>query len=270
MSVAEAAAHVGRDASWLHKGERAELAFRRSDVAKLLDLYGRKDAAEIETVLAVATDARKLGWWQRRYGPDALPEWFTRYIGLERGASRIELVQSQLIHGLFQTPEYAHAILANRPGPINPSLLHERVAIRMERQVILAGDDPTPVTLVLDESALHRRVGTVEVMAAQLFHLAEMSQRPTVDLRILPFAAGVSSELTFAILSFPQLAGLARREEDDRMVYVGVHTDALYLEEPPEVASFAALLDDLQAAALSRVASTKLLTDMAERGIGTS
>jgi len=45
--------------------------------------------------------------------------------------------------------------------------------------------------LVLSETALLTAVGSEQIMSDQLSHLRALSRRDHVDLRVLPFAAGV-------------------------------------------------------------------------------
>ena len=61
---------------------------------------------------------------------------------------------------------------------------------RLERQRILDGEKPPTYHLVLDEAALHRAVGSAEILRAQLENLAEAIQRQIVTVQVLPFAVG--------------------------------------------------------------------------------
>jgi hypothetical protein len=44
--------------------------------------------------------------------------------------------------------------------------------------------------LVLDEAALHRRIGEPEVMREQFAHLRQAASRPNITLQVLPYQAG--------------------------------------------------------------------------------
>jgi hypothetical protein len=48
---------------------------------------------------------------------------------------------------------------------------------------------------VLDESVLYRLIGSPAIMAAQLAHIAGMSERPNVSIHILPSANGANAGL---------------------------------------------------------------------------
>ena len=62
----------------------------------------------------------------------------------------------------------------------------EHVAVRLGRQAILERPKPPHVVVVLDEPVLHRLIGSPQVMADQLTHIAEMSERPYVSVQVIP------------------------------------------------------------------------------------
>src|SRR5690606_15910610 len=63
--------------------------------------------------------------------------------------------------------------------------------LRAGRQKILERNgDSARLWVVIDESVLYRQRGDANVMAQQLDHLLKMSERPRVDLQILPLNAG--------------------------------------------------------------------------------
>lgn len=92
-----------------------------------------------------------------------------------------------LVPGLFQTAEYASAIIA---GVIEfdqlPNDLEEAVAARMERQRVLYTGDRR-FLVVLEEQALRTRVGDAAgVMAGQLDRLLEVMSLHRISLGIIP------------------------------------------------------------------------------------
>jgi hypothetical protein len=57
----------------------------------------------------------------------------------------------------------------------------------MERQRrILLRDDPPDIWFIIDQLSLYRRVGSPEIMVAQMQHLAKVAAMPNVTLQILP------------------------------------------------------------------------------------
>ena len=69
---------------------------------------------------------------------------------------------------------------------MSDDLVSERLAARLARQAILTRDDPPTVWFLVDEAALRRCVGSPEVMAAQLAHLAGVARLPNVTIQVVP------------------------------------------------------------------------------------
>lgn len=106
------------------------------------------------------------------------PEWFRPWIDIEREATEIRWHEPLLVPGLLQIEEYARALIEDA----SPDQAESLVAARLERQRVL---ERAHVAVVIDESVLHRRVGSPEVMVKQLLHLSKV--RATVQ--VLPAAA---------------------------------------------------------------------------------
>ena len=105
-----------------------------------------------------------------------------------------------IVHGLFQTEDYARAMFVVHPS-VTDEVVTARLASRMERQRrVLLRDDPPEVAAVIDHVALYRCVGSPEVMATQCQRLLEVSRLPHVTLQVLPAVAhpGTASELILA------------------------------------------------------------------------
>jgi transcriptional regulator with XRE-family HTH domain len=91
-----------------------------------------------------------------------------------------------LVPGLFQTAEYAPAIIAHViEFDQIPNDLEEAVAARMERQRVLYTGDRR-FLVVLEEQALRTRVGDATVMAGQLDRLLAVMSLHRISLGIIP------------------------------------------------------------------------------------
>ncbi|QES50742.1 transcriptional regulator [Streptomyces venezuelae] len=96
---------------------------------------------------------------------------------------------SNVVPGIFQTPGYATALLtsiAQFRG--TPDDVNDAVAARMERSRVIREGDHRFAVLV-EESVLKYRIGSLEVMAAQLGHLLSVMGLPSISLGIIPFTA---------------------------------------------------------------------------------
>ena len=93
------------------------------------------------------------------------------------------------MHGLLQTEGYARALLETSPA-VTDEMVTARLAARMARQRrVLMRDDPPSAWFLVDQLSLYRLVGSAEIMAAQMGHLAAVAARPDVTLQVLPAVA---------------------------------------------------------------------------------
>jgi transcriptional regulator with XRE-family HTH domain len=127
-----------------------------------------------------------------------LPAGFPEFIDAQAEAGMSKIYEDFVITGLFQTEDYARAVL--RAGQ-QPDKLERLVETRMERQEILWREDSPVVTALLDTSVLHRPFGGREVMRAQLEHLLTLSELPHVHVHVVPLDAELCPEGAFTILS---------------------------------------------------------------------
>lgn len=202
--------------------------FKARDLTDLLALYGVKDEAQQETLLALAKQANIPGWWQP-YG-DLVPTWFEDYLGLEQAASLIRSYSAQTVHPLLQTADYARAELARRHAEEPKAKIDRRVELQMLRQRILFHPGGPRLWVILDEAALCRLIGGTTVMGAQFDHLLEMAGRQNVTIQILPFAAGPHAGMggSLTILRLPESAL-------PDVVYLEQYNSAHYPDRPADV-----------------------------------
>jgi muconolactone delta-isomerase len=103
-------------------------------------------------------------------------------------------------HEEGECEDYARALIAVQPG-VTAEVMAARLAARAERQrrVLDRQDNPPSVWVIVDEVALYRQVGTPEVMAAQLRHLAEIAARPLVTHTVMPVIAHPANASGFVL-----------------------------------------------------------------------
>ncbi|MEV5978672.1 helix-turn-helix transcriptional regulator [Streptomyces sp. NPDC052114] len=186
-----------------------------------------------------------------------LPSWFQPFAEMEAKASYLSTYQAQLVYGLFQTEEYARAVLATGV----PGRLDELVAARMERQRILERERPPLLLVVLDEAVLHRPVGGLEVMRDQLAHLLAVAERRWVGLQVLPYTVGEHAAM---VGSFTAL----RFDGDPELIYTEDLISGHMTANPETVREAARRYANLQAAALSKGESAELISRVMEERYG--
>jgi transcriptional regulator with XRE-family HTH domain len=235
--------------------ETGRISVKPGDVREMLEIYG-VSSAEADSLAQLARDARRKGWWHT-YGK-MLPTWFEAYIGLEAEAVRLRDFQSMVVPGLLQTEDYARGVLRTAPGAGSAEDIDRQVALRVQRQSVLAQASPPDLWVVLSESVLRVQVGGAAVMRAQLRHLIDVAGRSSVTLQVLPFttAAHVQPISPFTILEFPDAA-------DPTVVYLEHLTGSIFLESVEEVRRYTLVFDHLRAEALGTGQSIELIGRLA-------
>ena len=170
-----------------------------SDIRDLIRIY-EIEGAEREEIEELAVSCRVRPWW-REYG-----EIFdNEFAGYENDATSIRVFMPLVLPGLLQTPAYMEAQL--RSGPRPPAWRRKAVATRLRRQEILDRSDGTAprLSVVITEASLRYRWGMHGDRREQIEHLAEMSKRRNIELRIQRFDDGPPTGLfsMVNILDFP-------------------------------------------------------------------
>ncbi|MGI5141635.1 MULTISPECIES: helix-turn-helix domain-containing protein [unclassified Streptomyces] len=247
LTSGEAAALVGWHQSKVSRIETGASGVKPVDVGRLLDAYGveEPELRELLLMLAGSEDGGgRQNWWNAYRG--VLPPTYRDFISLESQASGIRTLETSVVPGLLQTPEYARAVTRAAVGGLEDDKLDALVEVRLARQDVLRADPPLSLWAVLDEAVLHREVGGPEVMARQLQRLLDAARLPQVRLQVLPFAAGAHIGVTgpFVIFSFPSRSDLD-------VVVLDHLTSSLYLERKEDLQAYSEAFNSLRIHALS-------------------
>ncbi|KIZ19097.1 helix-turn-helix domain-containing protein [Streptomyces natalensis] len=220
MSGDEAGALLDADRTRVSHIEAGRVDVPRNGLYKLLRAYGCPDGPYFEALMEMA-QSRGVGWWdefQDVVSRDALDLAET-----ESRAAGIRMHQPLFIPGMFQTEDYARAVIETAHPEWERA--DRYMQFRMARQRILTGDDPVPYHAVVHEAALRVQAGGPQIMRRQLLKLIEVSRLPNVTLQIFPFERG-----TYAAFSCPfVLFGGPTRELDT--VYLEYPLKPAFLED---------------------------------------
>ncbi|AOR35668.1 transcriptional regulator [Streptomyces fodineus] len=247
LTSGDAARLVGWHQSKVSRIETGASGVKPADVRVLLDAYGVRDGhlRQLLLMLAGSEDGGdRHRWWHAYRG--VLPPTYRDFISLESQASAMRTLETTVVPGLLQTPEYARAVTRAAVKDLDDEGLDTLVEVRLARQDVLRTERPLRLSAVLDESVLRREVGGPEVMARQLERLVEAARLPQVRLQVLPFGAGAHVGLTgaFVIFSFPSTSDLD-------VVVLDQLTSSLYLERKEDLMAYSEAFDTLQFHALS-------------------
>ncbi|MFD3483350.1 helix-turn-helix domain-containing protein [Streptomyces sp. NPDC058665] len=249
---------VGKELDWsgskVNRMETGQGRVQPSDVDALCRFYGTSDELR-ELLKGLAKESKTKGWWHAH--GDAVPSWFSVYVGLEQAAANLHTYQGEFIPGLLQTPEYATAL-----SRVTPDQDHDEIPrlvdVRMRRQQLLTESKAPDFWAVIHQSALMHVIGGRQVMAGQLERMLDLGQRRNVTVQVLPYDAGAYPTTgPFTILGFPE-------QEDPDVVYREGLTDSVYLELPADVRIYTKAFDHFRALALSPQRSDALIRSALE------
>jgi hypothetical protein len=235
--------------------ETARVAVSPGDIRELALLYKLDDAAT-EQLVTLARQAKRPGWWKGM--AEALPFGFAVHLELESTARGIRTFAEQFVPGLWQTEDYARAVLGARSVTSSPEQIERQVTVRMRRQQVLDRDDPPPPEMwtVLDEAVIRRVVGGRDVMRAQLGRLREVSSGPWVTLQVLPFSAGAHMAAYGAFSLFdPSDPAFPVTASSDRPA------GTLIEDDPSSIDQYTRIFDHLRATALNPAESRALISE---------
>ena len=232
LTVEQVAKRLGFSPSKMSRLENGRRGASKFDIQRLCALY-EVNEKQREQLTELAAEGKQRAWWS-----SSLP--YYDYVGLEAAAASISDYGLALVPGLLQTHDYASAVVRAAVPTSAPTIAEERVQARMARQRLLSTPESPSFDAVLDESVLHRVVGSPAVMLAQLRRLLEMSELPKVNIRIVPYGAGVvpAGVNKFVILRFA-VSGLAD------IVLLEELTSHRYLDDPKEVETYRATFNIL-------------------------
>jgi transcriptional regulator with XRE-family HTH domain len=252
LKLEEVAERLGLAPSTLSRIETGKAPTKSAYLSALLDQYQVDDPGARKVLVDMAREGHRKGWWS--IYDDVLPSGFDIYVGLEAEASGLRSYETDVVHGLLQTTDYALAVLRELRPRDNEEQIQRVVDLRMQRQRLLDQEPPLDLWLILDEGAIRRNVGGSAVMRRQLEHLVQASRWSNVTLQILSFESGAHAGLTgpFAILEFPE-------RTDSEVAYTESVGGMIYLEKDREVRACAEAFDRMRATALSPVASVELI-----------
>jgi transcriptional regulator with XRE-family HTH domain len=260
LTQEQVAAEMDWSLSKLIRIETGAVTVSTNDVHGLLRLYGVTDSEQTSKLLGLAKVARLKPWWYAYR--DHFAPGFQSYLDLEAGASTLKFYQPALIPGLFQTEDYARAVITSTATEgFTSEDLELEVKVRLKRQeAVFEREEPPSIVAILDEAVLRRICGSTAIMTEQLRYLASMVQRSRASIRVVPFARGglLGSYGTFIILEFPD-------DADEPAAYIeGVASVQVVRSQPQITNPYLRLFEKALTHALSEEDSVRFVDRIAD------
>lgn len=238
----------------IERGEGGKITL--GDVTILAKVLQLDDDTRENLTELIKLAATRSWWYSFR---DVVRGGFRIYADLESSAKRMSMYHDNIVPGLLQTTEYAAVLDRTFFASETEMERSRRLQFKFERQAFVTRKTkPLALEVILHEAVLHTQVGGARIQNEQLLQLIEMSKRPNISIRILPFSAGLplgvaTGSFTIieaseqAVVYFESLDGAACRDDEE---CVKAHTSAM-------VTIRQASLDDFSSRALLRQISKK-------------
>ena len=109
IKLEEVAERLGLAPSTLSRIETGKAPTKSAYLTAMLEMYEVEDPAARTVLVDMAREGHRKGWWS--IYDDVLPSGFDIYVGLEAEASGLRSYETDVVHGLLQTMDYAMAVL---------------------------------------------------------------------------------------------------------------------------------------------------------------
>jgi transcriptional regulator with XRE-family HTH domain len=240
--------------------ESGAVGISANDLKALLALYGIGDLGRTDGLLELARASRQTSWWSR-YKGDVSAQ-YLQYIEYEEAASALRMYEPLLLPGLWQTREYATAIIRELADPETPDgPIESRIAIRMQRQELLGRDSPPTIFCVLDEAAVQRMAGQRNIARGQVARLIKLAGRPNMTLEIVPFSAGLHRGMLepFLIAEFSD-------PDDGDVLFSETSRDTIFShDEAGEITGYREVFEELRRISLGAAGTLSYLENLADQ-----
>ena len=221
--------------------ENGSVGISTNDLKVLLGHYGIADNDKVEELIALAKAGRERSWWSQ-YRDVASPQ-LVQFIEYQAAAMITRNFEPVLVPGLLQTEAYARVVIEEFSGHPSKERLDDLVELRMKRQELLKRTGPPPWSFfILDEAVLRRRVGSQDVMDAQIRHLIGLTGRPDVTIEVVPFSAGINRGMhrPFVILEFPE------PEDEDVLYLESSGGEVFHRDDQEEIVTYREIFEELR------------------------
>jgi transcriptional regulator with XRE-family HTH domain len=238
MTQKEAAHALDWSMSKIVRIEQGTVPVVPTDVKAMLQLYGVTDSSWIEKLVDLAKQAREDRGWS--HFSDVLSPESLELFGNEPTAKVIYKYEPSVIPSLFQTPDYARALL--RALGNSEEQIERLLEVRTQRQRLLESSTRPELGFILGEAALSRPVGDEDTMREQIAHVLKLAKVDSISVLLLPFSAGAHRGIgsAFTVLQFgdPLLPDLLYLENAER--------ESVSRDEENEVRRYLELFVELQ------------------------
>jgi hypothetical protein len=256
LTQSEAARELEWSLTKIIRIEKGVVSLSVTDLRALLALYGQQNPKKIARLMDLARGGHGQSWSDQYR--DVISYEYAQYLALEGSAAALWVFHPFLVPGLLQIVDYSRALAdSHQESKQNRRM----VELRMQRQNQLFGESdgggenrPIRLTFLMSEAALHQWIGGPAVMAAQLQHVLDMSQRPNAQVRVVPYSAGAHPGLLGSSI-------LIQLPDDNRAVF-NEGGPAGLTEDDAVTAKTVEYFETMEKLALSATETAEMISEM--------
>lgn len=252
LTTRDLAHRIGRNQGEISRWETGDRAPKPEHVAQVLTAMGII-GEPYDEIMSLAYDTTAPTWVATTL--PAQQQQLAAYVEMEQSAIALTQVSPMLVPGLLQTRDYTHAIMSE--ASLSSDEVVTRVTIRMGRRDALTRANPVQYTAFIGETAIHQNISDCPVMIEQLRHLLEMTKRPNVTIRLMPFDSRWHPGLEAPFI-------LIRPADSMPVVHLELRRTSTFLHEEDVVNAYLRALDKINKVALTPEVSARLITDRME------
>lgn len=252
LSGERLAARVSMSQSKISRIESGRVVPTVADVERIIQGLESVPAEVADDVLSLARAANvdyaswrtaaRVGIWRKQAEIKALTE----------SSSTVRHFLPAMPSGLLQTAEYARAALTPAIEGNPARDIDRAVRARLDAQDVL-NDEARAFHFLLTEQAVRLKRAPSPIMVDQLRHMAEVAERPNVDLAILPNSAHVGAGPLNIFAAY-----------DDRLVIVEMFSGEVALRDFRDISYHLNAFDYFREHAASGDRARNLLDSVAE------
>ncbi|MEU8799550.1 helix-turn-helix transcriptional regulator [Spirillospora sp. NPDC048819] len=248
LSGTDLATAVGWHKSKVSRIEKAVQPVTQSDIRAWCEVCDAEDQIDDLVASLRAAEGGYVEW--RRLEPTGLRKLQQSYVPLYERTRWMRVYQPHVIPGLFQTTEYARALLDAITEFRNiPNDVAAAVQARLGRRRVLTTGGHT-FAFLIEQCVLDYQIGGPSVMADQLRHLLEDVSLPSVSVGIIPANA---PRPMWPVEGFTVY--------DTTQVHVELLTANVTVTAPSELNTYFKAFDELSALAVYGSAARELIDE---------
>ncbi|MFE3266009.1 helix-turn-helix transcriptional regulator [Streptomyces sp. NPDC059215] len=190
---------------------------------------------------------------------DKYPPQFKNFAVMEAQAMTLSSYQTYVVDGLFQTEEYARALIGGGFPRLPDDKVSELVEARLARKALFDREPTAMIELILDEAALRRPFASWEIHRGQLRSLAQDAERDNVSVQVTPLGRGLQG--THAGTNGSMV--LVETKDHHHVVYLEIEDESILISDPTKASRLAHRYAKIRTQALSPDDSLSLIQKLA-------